>query len=83
MSVFLICALVWLGCAVAFLVLFVHAARRDDLAVMDVSREEWQAHCDEALAVGNGSATLFLRTGDLVWSATDEAAYRFTVERAT
>jgi hypothetical protein len=66
---------------------------------MDVSREEWQAHCDEALAVGNGLAPgcdgprdqalkasrppLFIRADKLTWSATDEAAYRVTVERTT
>ena len=84
MSVFLICALAWLGSVVAFLAMFAHAARQDaDLAGMDVTRAEWQAHCDEALTVGNGSAELHLRTGDLAWSATDEAAYRVTVERAT
>ena len=44
-----------------------------DLARADVSREEWQAHCDEALSVFD----------DLAWSATDDAAYRVTVERAT
>ena len=49
-------------------------ARADvDLADLDVSREEWQAHCDQALSVFD----------DLAWSATDEAAYRVTVERAT
>jgi len=54
-----------------------------DLARADVSREEWQAHCDEALAVGNEA--LVLPFGGLyeTWSATDEAAYRVTVERTT
>ena len=87
MSVFLICALVWLGSAVAFLAMFAHAARRDDLADLDVSREEWQAHCDEALTVGNNvvhtSRWKPWWLADLSWSATDEAAYRVTVERAT
>ena len=91
MTLFLICVLVWLGAAVAFLAMFAHAARHDlpDLPDLDVSREEWQAHCDEALAVGNDQALkasrppLFIRADELAWSATDEAAYRVTVERAT
>jgi len=41
-----------------------------DFERMDVTREEWRAHCDRALS-------------DASWSATDEAAYRVTVERAT
>ena len=35
-----------------------------DLAGADVSREEWQAHCDEALGVGNDLAPDFA-----LWSA--------------
>ena len=84
MNVLLLGALVWLGVALAALAGLTYACRHDlpDLADLDVSREEWQAHCDEALAVGNA---LVLPFGGLyeTWSETDEAAYRVTVERAT
>jgi len=86
MTTALVVAVVWLVVAAAFAVGVGRAIAHADVDLlgtddeipywptvlerMDVSREEWRAHCDRALS-------------DASWSATDEAAYRVTVERAT
>jgi hypothetical protein len=91
-SVLLLGAAVWFVVAVLLAVGVGRVlARADvDLPDMDVSRAEWQAHCDEALTDEASRIEQIVwdalreRLGlHETWSATDEAAYRVTVERAT
>ena len=54
MSVLLLVGLAWLGCSLALLAGVAYVGERDwpDLDPDDCRRQEWDAHCADALGIG-------------------------------